>query len=149
MLFYAIVFFISLACVSCLFGVKYWEKENKRVLYPRYREMADEYAVKLKELALSGREELSKLPPRVLILAKRIVHESALGVARLARDTESRAHQLADLVSHKHRFEKRETRSEFLKQVGEYPISNNSGFNGADSNVSPQASNSDNGSERL
>lgn len=129
MLFSAIVFFLSLLCVVGLFAVKYLENKHERILHPSFRQRADLHAMKLKEFAHLSRGELSKLPPRAIIIAKEVVHASALGIARFAREMEAQAHRLADLVSHKHRFEKRETRSEFLKQVGEHPISNNNGSN--------------------
>ncbi|MDO8561804.1 MAG: hypothetical protein Q7S05_03175 [bacterium] len=125
MLFPIIVFFISLLGIVALFGIKHWERVHERILYPIARERADAQAIKIKELVRVGRIELSKLPPQAVVLGKRAVHAGALGAARLARGMEVRAHQLADMVSHKHSFEKRETRSEFLKQVGEHPISNN------------------------
>ena len=141
LLFSSIVFFLSLLSVVGLFAVKYLENKHERILHPSFRQKADEHAIKLKELAHMSRGELSKLPPRAIIVAKAAIHASALGIARFAREMESRAHQLADLVSHKHRFEKRETRSEFLKQVGEHPMSNGNGSNGR--------ADSENGSERL
>lgn len=130
LIFSTVVFFISLIGIAGLFGVKYWESAHGRVLYPNARTMSDEQAARLKELVRMGRAELSKLPPQALVMAKKAVHAGALGAARLARAMESKSHQLADMVSHKHHFEKRETRSEFLKQVGEHPISNNNGSNG-------------------
>ena len=141
LLFSVIVFFLSLLSVVGLFAVKYLENKHERILHPSFRQKADKHAIKLKELAHMSRGELSKLPPRAIIIAKVAIHASALGIARFAREMESRAHQLADLVSHKHRFEKRETRSEFLKQVGEHPMSNGNGSNGR--------ADSENASDRL
>lgn len=141
LVFSAVVFFISILCISGLFGVKYWERKHERVLYPVAREKADAQAIKVKELVHRGRMELSKLPPQTIVLGKRAVRAGALGVARLARGMEAQAHKLADMVSHKHSFEKRETRSEFLKQVGEHPLSPSNGANGT--------GNSENDGERL
>lgn len=143
MLFSAIVFFFSLLGVAGLFAVKYWENKHERVLRPGLRQRGDARAIQLKELIHMSRGELSKLPPRAIIIAKTAIHISALGMARFAREMESRAHQLADLVSHKHRFEKRETRSEFLKQVGEHPMSNNNGSNEAENGQSGTPSGND------
>lgn len=141
LIFWAVVFFISLLGIAGLFGLKYWESAHGRVLYPNARTMSDEQAVRLKALVHIGRTELSKLPPQALIIAKRAVHRAALGTARLACEMERRSHQLADMVSHKHRFEKREPRSEFLKQVGEHPISNNNGSNGNGGNGAASGNN--------
>jgi len=52
------------------------------------------------------------------------VREAALGLAASARYLERQAHRLADLVSHKRGFERRETKSEFLKQVTDFKASN-------------------------
>jgi len=119
------VFFLSLLGIAGLFGVKHWETAHGRILYPDVRERADRKAVRLKELVRMSRRELSKLPPHAILFAKGAIRAGALGIARFARGMESQAHRLADMVSHKHHFEKRETRSEFLKQVGEHPLSNN------------------------
>jgi hypothetical protein len=43
-----------------------------------------------------------------------------LGFAAFARSSERQAHRLADLVSHKHGFVPRETRSEFLRKMSEH-----------------------------
>ena len=141
LIFSAVVFFISLIGIAGLFAVKQWERRRAKVLYPNVRAMADENATKLKALVHVSRVELAKLPPQALMMAKRAVHAGALGTARLAREMESKSHQLADLVSHKHHFEKRETRSEFLKQVGEHPLT--------PSNGSTIVDNGQNGGERL
>ena len=106
MLFSAIVFFFSLLGVDGLFAVKYWENKHERVLRPGLRQRGDARAIQLKELIHMSRGELSKLPPRAIIIAKTAIHISALGMARFAREMEAQAHRLADLVSHKHRFEK-------------------------------------------
>ncbi len=129
MAFAAAIFFLSLAGIIGLFCAKYWEQEHGSIPYPNIREKADEQAAKLKSLVSLGRTELSKLPPHAFFMARRAVHAGALTIARLAREIESQAHRLADMVSHKHHFEKKETRSEFLKQVAEHPISNNNGSN--------------------
>ncbi|MDO8481766.1 MAG: hypothetical protein Q7S75_01635 [bacterium] len=136
-----IVFFISLLGIAGLFGVKHWERGHERILYPNLRDRADEEAAKIKLLVHMSKAELVKLPPHALIIAKSVIHAGALWIAHFARGMENRAHQLADLVSHKHRFEKRETRSEFLKQVGEHPLSNN--------NRAHPENNGQNGDERL
>jgi hypothetical protein len=51
---------------------------------------------------------------------------AAVGFARFARLASESAHRLADFVSHKRNFTRRETRSEFLKQV----IEHKNGLNG-------------------
>jgi hypothetical protein len=115
-----IVFIGSLAAILGLFGIKYRELRTERVFAPAMRIKADEQALRFKGALARGRRELAKLPPTLLHLSRIAVHEAALGIAYGARAAEQGAHRLADMVSHKHRFEKREPRSEFLKQMNEH-----------------------------
>ena len=68
---------------------------------------------------LAARKDMQDLLPRAVLLSRFLVHEAALGIARAARYSERQAHRLADMVSHKRGFERRETRSEFLRKVSE------------------------------
>lgn len=120
MLYALVVFLISLVAIGGLFGVKYWEIRSGRILFPGVRLKADARAGQLKELILAARLDIAKLPPNLLRLFRFLIHEAALGLAALARIGERQAHRLADTVSYKHRFERRETRSEFLKKVAEH-----------------------------
>ncbi len=113
-------FCVSVVGIVSLFAFKQWELRSERVLLPALREKADTRAIQLKELLAAARVDLSKLPPEALRLSRIAVHEAALGFAAFARMAERRAHKLADMVSYRHRFEKRETRSEFLKKVAEH-----------------------------
>ena len=124
MMFTFVVFVISLTGIIGLFAVKYWEYNRDRVLMPRLRARADMRAAQMRELLVAAREDMSKLPPLLAALGRYLVHEAALGFAALARMAERGAHQLADLVSYRHRFEKRETRSEFLRKVAEHKNGN-------------------------
>ena len=122
---YAIgVFFFSLLAIVVLFGLKYWELQRGQVFLIAFRRKADGRALQLKELLEAARIDLSKIPPEALRLSRIGIHQMALGLAALARKAERYAHQLADLVSYKHRFEKRDTRSEFLKRVAEHKNGN-------------------------
>jgi len=114
-----IVFAISLLLTIALFALKQWELSRARTVAPALRERADLRALQVKDLALAARKDLSKLPPHIVLIARLLIHEVALGIAALARLLERQAHRLADYVSHKRGFEKRETRSEFLKKVAE------------------------------
>ncbi|MCR4325580.1 MAG: hypothetical protein NUV59_02120 [Patescibacteria group bacterium] len=116
----AMVFFLlALVGVITLFSLKYWEIRSGRVVMPEMRTRIDESARYLKGLMLAARVDLAKLSPQVLRIARLLVHEAALLLAALARAGERQAHRLADMVSYKHRFEARKTRSEFLKKVSE------------------------------
>jgi len=115
-----IIFGISLLGIIALFAVKQWELSHERVLIPSLRRRADIRALQVKDLAYAARKDLAKLPPQIILITRVIIHEAALGFAALARLLERQAHRLADTVSHKRGFERRETRSEFLKKVAEH-----------------------------
>ncbi len=120
MLFAATSFFLAAVGITALFALKSWEVRNGRVFAPAIRMKMDRHALQAKELLVAARVDLAKLPPAVLRLGRFLLREIALGLAILARLSERKLHKLADFVSHKHRFEKRETRSEFLKRVSEH-----------------------------
>jgi hypothetical protein len=115
----ASVFFASLTGLSLLFGLKAVESKRGNIFLPRVRSAADDVALSLKSLLSELRIMLSKLPPACVFLSRVALHKLALGSAQLARLAEAQSHKVADLVSHKRNFEKREPRSDFLKQVGE------------------------------
>ena|SRR6185436_13173327 len=120
MLFAIIVFAFSFVGITGLFALKYWELQRERVVLPEFRRKNDMRAQRVKELAHAARVDLEKLLPEIVRVARILVHEAALALAALARFSERQAHRLADLVSHKRGFERRETRSEFLKKVAEH-----------------------------
>lgn len=116
----AIIFAASLVLIVALFALKYWEMRRQRTAFAGLRARADRRALEIKALLLRSGEEAQRIPPTLLYLSRIAVHESALGLALLARVLERQAHNVADMMSHKHRFERREPQNEFLKQVGEY-----------------------------
>jgi hypothetical protein len=124
MVFAGILFALSLLGIAALFALKRWEMARERVLLPHLRARGDVRAQQLKELATAARMDLAKIPPEAVRTARIMVHEGALAFAALARFLERQAHRLADFVSHKRGFEKRETRSEFLKKVAEHKTDN-------------------------
>jgi hypothetical protein len=115
----AVVFFLSVALIAGLFWLKYWEVRYERVLWGQWRDRADSRAVGLKTRLQHTVWNLSHIAPVAGHLSRFLVHEVAMLFAAIARVAETQAHRLADLVSHKHRFERRETQSDFLKQVAE------------------------------
>jgi len=109
----------SIAGIAGLFTLKNWEGNRGRAFAPSLRSSADMRALELKGFLLWSRREIGELPPLLVRLARVGVHDLALGFAALASWLERQAHRLADLVSHKHRFERRESRNEFLRRVSE------------------------------
>ncbi len=124
MLIAAILFFASLAGIALLFALKHWEMGTERIIAPAVRSSADRHALRFKDMLEKGRGELEKLPPALVHVTRFGIHELALGIASLARILERQAHRLADMVSHKHRFERKETKNGYLKQVSDHQNSN-------------------------
>ena len=127
-----VAFALSFLGIAGLFTLKYWELKRGMRFASRLRIGLDARAVRLKELMVAARVDMSKLPPFGIKLARYVLHRSALAFASLARTAERQAHKLADLVSYKHRFEVRETRSEFLKKVAEHKNGQSGQGNGLD-----------------
>ncbi len=115
-----IVFGFSLLGIAAMFAVKYRELRAGRVLVPSLREAGDERALALKGFLASCRAEAATWPSRAVIGLQGFAQALALSIAALARIIERQAHRWADLASHKHRFERRETSSDFLKRVSDF-----------------------------
>ena len=115
----ASVFFASLTGLTLLFTLKVIETKRGHTYASRARALADDAALSLKSWLVEVRVMLSHIPPALLYLSRVALHKLALGSAQLARLAEAQSHKVADLVSHKRNFEKREPRSDYLKQVSE------------------------------
>ncbi|MCE9541433.1 hypothetical protein K8R03_02640 [Candidatus Kaiserbacteria bacterium] len=120
MTFAILIFALSLLSIILLFSLKAWEVRTSKVFAPTLREHADTRALELKSWISWSQGELKKLPSEMVFLTRTIVHDAALGAAFIARTVERQSHRLADLVSHKRGFERRETQSDFLKNVSDY-----------------------------
>lgn len=118
-------FFIALVGLIALFALKRVEVRRGTVFLPEWRAKADERSLQLKSAGIGLWADITKFPPVALRTSRFLVHETALGIAAFARMAERGAHRLADLVSHKRGFERRETRSEFLRKVGEHKVQPN------------------------
>ncbi len=119
-LFALIVFTLSLLGIVVLFALKYREERAGYVFAPTLKEAGDTRALGLKRFLARCRAESSTWLPKALLLARYLLHRGALSLAALARSLERQSHRLADFVSHKRGFERRETRSDFLRQVSEF-----------------------------
>lgn len=115
-----IVFATSLIGILLLFTIKKLESSRERRFAENMRTRADQGALHVKQWLEMGEWYLEKTPWFIAALARYGVHIGALSFARLARTSAEQAHKLADLVSHKHRFERRETKSQYLRDVSEY-----------------------------
>jgi len=120
----------SIVGITGLFTLKNWEERSGRVLAPGLRAGADVRALEFKAFLFWCLRQLEETPSIALRIARILIHDLALAFAAFARWLERQARRLADMVSHKHRFERREPRNEFLKRVGE-PKNGNGGGNPA------------------
>lgn len=118
------VFFVSLAGLVGLFGLKEWEIRSGRVYVPALRGKLDQWAFFLRDIMVALKADAEKIPPEMLHLSRILVHEIALSLASLLRFLALQAHKLAELVSHKRNFVRRAPRSEFLKKVIEHKNDN-------------------------
>jgi hypothetical protein len=113
-------FLVSLFGIVVLFSVKYREAKTGHTYFPSFRDASDEKALVIKKVLLRTRVMIERLPPIVLLVIRFYVRVLALKFASFLKYGENQAHRLADIVSYKHRFERRETRSEFLRQVSDH-----------------------------
>ena len=121
-----IVFLAALLLIAILFALKQREVRTGRYALSGLRAHADRSAADLKVLIARAKVEAEKLPPTTLYFSRWLVHEAALGFAAIARSLESRAHSVADMVSHKRGFQPKAPRSEFLKQMNDHKNGNGS-----------------------
>lgn len=119
-----IVFGASLFGIISLFIVKRYEVARGTLVGGAWRGRADDFALDVKWGIMVIEWYLARAPVYLSAFVRLAIRISALGFARLARISEEQAHRLADFVSHKRNFERRETKSAFLKHVGEYKNGN-------------------------
>jgi hypothetical protein len=129
----AIVCGVTLFLLIVLFALKRAEATRGRRFGVGLRDRADARALRIKASLENGEAYLSEVPFYFSALSRYFVHVGALSFAKIARASAQRAHQLADLVSHKRGFERRETKSQFLREVSEAKNGN-----GSSSNSTPQ-----------
>jgi len=120
MLFATAIFVVSLVLLILLFALKHFELRRGSVFAPALRGRADARALQLKTMLGRSSVEASRIPPFLLLVARATLHETALGFAHIARSLERQAHNVADMMSHKRGFERKEPRSEFLKQMNDH-----------------------------
>jgi hypothetical protein len=120
----SIIFGLSLIGIIGLFVLKSIEIRRDRRFLPGIRSRADDQALRLKDALLDSRHQAAKLAPFSVFIARLVLREIALGLARFGRMLEREAHRLADMASSKHKFERKETKSEFLRSVTEHKNGN-------------------------
>ena len=113
-------FIASLLGIILLFTVKYREAKTGHTYFPTLRDASDDKALALKRILMHTRFVIEQLPPIAVILMRNLVRVIALRFASILKHGENQAHRIADIVSYKHRFQPREPRSEFLKQVSDH-----------------------------
>jgi len=120
------LFSVSLVAMIGLFFLKMWEAKRGAEILPRARRALDIGALWCKARLTHLEEVFSRIPPRMVILMRFLLAASMRGFAGGAHRVAEMAHRLADFVSHKHRFERRETRSELLKRLHENRVEKSS-----------------------
>jgi hypothetical protein len=114
------VFGASIVGVIFLLALKAWEMRREHVVAPRLRAKLDAGALFLKSQIEKGEAFLAELPSLASFVAMKTLAGGSVHLAHLARRMSESAYRLADFISHKHNFERRETRSEFLKTMIEH-----------------------------
>lgn len=114
------VFTVSLAGIIVLLCLKAWEVRRARIFFPRIRARMDSGASFVKESIEALEARFTRLPSFLTYVLMKILALTSVSFARWARAASEAAHRLADFISHKHNFERRELRSEFLKTMIEH-----------------------------
>ena len=124
-----VVFSFALVAIITLFVLKRRELAAEGEGVSAWRQSLDLRAAQLKDLIRAAERDLQRVPPELSNVIRVLIRIGALGAARGARFFEVQSQRLADLVSHKHRFERRAPRSEFLNKIAEHK---NGGANGTE-----------------
>ncbi len=114
------VFSATLLGITGLFGLRMWEVKRGGRVWEKIRSRADELARFLKYALQRFGSQMRRFPSLLLLITRYFIHLGAKAFARFARKMEESAHQIADRMSHKHRFQRRESQSQFLKDVAEH-----------------------------
>lgn len=111
------MFGFSFFGLALLFTVKHIELRRGARFAPEFRIRLDRFAKMMKAIIRLLAARAQELPHDFALFLHMVVHLGAVVFARGARAAEQGAHKVADRVSHKYRFEKSESRSEFLRSV--------------------------------
>lgn len=116
-LIYTVSLIIALSGISLLLSLVYVEKKSGKLFLPKLRNLLDRYAVDLNNFGTRVIYVIEHAPSFIVQFGYFLVHIFAVFVALASRASESKARKLVDFVSHKQSFKRRETRSQFLKDV--------------------------------
>jgi len=111
---------VAIVGIAALILLKWWETTSGKILLPATRMRADETALSVKARLMRFARSAKRFPAISILVMRYFIHLGAKAFARFARKAETGAHKLADRVSHKHRFQRRESNSQFLKEVAEH-----------------------------
>ncbi len=113
------VFYGALAGLALLFLVRFFEEARGMRMLPGFRHTLDRFALFIKRYLERVETFFEHIPQFTALLLRYL---TAKGVRRFAHMTEGisrTAHAAADMVSYKHRYERKETRSTFLKRMSD------------------------------
>lgn len=111
---------VSIVSLLGLFGLKFWEVRSERIIFKRGREAADRTALSVKQSLLLLTLYMRHLPSTLRLVGRYFLYLGAKAMARFARHLENVAHRIVDRISHKNRFERRESSNSFLRKVREH-----------------------------
>lgn len=114
----------ALTTIVALFTLRLVEERRGARFVPEFRVRVDSFALVLKMRIIALAKEMHRLPGIGLLILRYFVHIAAKAAARFARKMESGAHELADRMTHKHRFRRRESTNAFLREVAEHKNGN-------------------------
>ena len=114
------VFAASLFGIVALLSFKAWEMRRGALVLPGLRAALDRGALVLKQQLERIEGVLARLPAMMSLFSLQVLALVTVKLARMARGASEAAYRLADFISHKHNFERREIRSEFLKTMIEH-----------------------------
>lgn len=114
---YIVGFVFALVGIVLLFSLKYVESTSGKTLLPRARQTLNFRALGIRRAILLVVHTIEHFPAFMVAFSYATLHFLAVLVALGARTAEYQAHRVADFVSHKRKFQRRETQSTFLKEV--------------------------------
>lgn len=115
-----VAFSIALCAIVFLFSIAYLEAARGTVVSPRIERVFDTWATGTHTGLMHIGHMVDHWPTYMMQFGYYLVHVAAVLVALVARAAERRAHAVADFVSHKRSFTRRETQSDFLRAVQEH-----------------------------
>ena len=111
------VFFGALAALAVLFTLRLIEERRGARLGASVRLSLDRFALSIKAILMYVAALMERIPQITSFLLRAFAVALVRRFAHMTEGISRAAHSAADMVSYKHRYERKETRSTFLKEV--------------------------------